>query len=428
MQTGEGGAQVARWDLSGITPKRSAELQTLQGLLRVQLERYINVMGIRHTDSLRPLTQVRYRADGLPDRIAACARRLAAVRGGPGIAGELERLERTTGRPFVSGPELSDAIAAGYRLVTRWVTGEAPVVSRSLPAWQTASGHWRRTVEERAELAAVRMFLDLMGGEGPKIGILGAWVHGSLATLDYVVGYSDFDTLLLLSRETCTDPDRLAQARSVLQRSVSLLFLFDPLQHHGHMVISECDLDHYQEAVFPLELFRHSVGVYSWIPAGTEVRCAEDLGERVRVFLVGVDLIRRWASGCGRGTSGHSLKAFLQMVVLLPALYLQLRDGVYRYKRDTFQFARPDFTEEEWRIIALVTRLRQEWRFRSLLPCGLRRWLARRGNGRALAALHRLESIRSLPAIRAVVGRHCAMDADRLASAMRSRLVRQGVL
>ena len=79
---------------------------------------------------------------------------------------------------------------------------------------------------------------------------------GSVATRDYVRGFSDTETLLVIRRETATDAARLLRLRGLVERSMRSLYRIDPFQHHGHFVISEMDFDYYPQAFVPLVYFR----------------------------------------------------------------------------------------------------------------------------------------------------------------------------
>jgi len=53
--------------------------------------------------------------------------------------------------------------------------------------------------------------------------------------------------------------------------------------------------------------------------------------------------------------------------MLLPALYLQAKEKRGIYKKYSFDLARKDFKEEEWRIMDEVSEIRQNWNY-SLSP------------------------------------------------------------
>ena len=87
-------------------------------------------------------------------------------------------------------------------------------------------------------------------------------VHGSLATLDYSIGWSDFDTFMVIRSDTLQDASRLMELRGRLLQAYGYLTQIDPLQHHGFLVCSEGDLNCYQPSIMPLEVLRRSKNLF----------------------------------------------------------------------------------------------------------------------------------------------------------------------
>src|SRR5512137_1313734 len=76
--------------------------------------------------------------------------------------------------------------------------------------------------------------------------LVGAYLHGSLGT--YEEGpFSDFDALVILKNDVLATPERLSRAAHRIYTAQSIMFDFDPLQHHGWVVLSEADLRSYPE-------------------------------------------------------------------------------------------------------------------------------------------------------------------------------------
>ncbi|GAG65040.1 unnamed protein product, partial [marine sediment metagenome] len=85
--------------------------------------------------------------------------------------------------------------------------------------------------------------------------LINYFVHGSMATLDYVKQWSDVDTLLIIKKETTVNPKELLKLRRYAYESTKYFYQIDPLQHHGHFVLTEIDLLYYPQPYFPLLLF-----------------------------------------------------------------------------------------------------------------------------------------------------------------------------
>src|SRR5690606_24084932 len=70
----------------------------------------------------------------------------------------------------------------------------------------------------------------------------------------------------------------------------------------------------------------------------------------------------------------YALKNLLSQFMLLPALYVQVRDGMGVWKKDSFEKAREDFEPAEWVSMEAVSRIRAAWPAR--LPRLQRRLMA----------------------------------------------------
>lgn len=191
--------------------------------------------------------------------------------------------------------------------------------------------------------------------------LAGACVHGSLAD-GTQVAYSDFDGLVILRHEAFAHPDRLRGICMTLRGLERPMLALDPLQHHGWFVLTEADLAWHCEAYFPAALFRHA----RWLlPGDGEVRLRRrDSRAETRAAFVGLaEAVRRKASRSAPATDMYALKSLLSQFMLLPALYLQARDGHGVYKRDSFALARPDFAPALWAPMDEVSAIRRDWHY-----------------------------------------------------------------
>ena len=87
--------------------------------------------------------------------------------------------------------------------------------------------------------------------------LVGAYVHGSLGTYEEI-SYSDFDALVIVQNRVFASAQKLTKFAKSLSSARSIMYEFDPLQHHGWFVLSEKDLDNYPQYYFPVELFKYS--------------------------------------------------------------------------------------------------------------------------------------------------------------------------
>jgi hypothetical protein len=190
--------------------------------------------------------------------------------------------------------------------------------------------------------------------------IVVAVVFGSLGTREEIP-YSDFDALVVLRRETVDSRVRLVRCARALFRAQKFMFRQDPLQHHGWFVLTEGDLDDYPEHHLPVASLLGGQALCPPDGATLSLRPRLDLPllrDRFRALCSGV----RSISGRITPTSSSYLwKSLLSEFMLLPALYVQVRDGRGIAKKESFGAARVDFTASEWEIMDDVSRVRREW-------------------------------------------------------------------
>lgn len=187
-----------------------------------------------------------------------------------------------------------------------------------------------------------------------------AYVHGSLGTYEEIP-YSDFDALVLLSDSLLRDPGKLSNAAQRLSRARSFMFEMDPLQHHGWFVLTEADFHHYCDAYFPRELFRRAKSLSSTNPEMLQGVARDSTEESRRIFFEVGGALRRSLASRQLVCNCYHLKNALSLFMLLPSLYLQVRDGHGVYKKFSFELARSDFTAAEWRCMDQVSEIRMSW-------------------------------------------------------------------
>jgi hypothetical protein len=203
--------------------------------------------------------------------------------------------------------------------------------------------------------------------------LLGAYVHGSLGSNEEIA-YSDFDALVILSETVLCSPARLALTARRLAYAQTFMLEQDSLQHHGWFVLTPYDLEHFCDAYFPAVLFRYAKSLLS--DKGQKLRlspCDSTYDMRKSFDRLASSIIYNLESGNYRRNL-YNLKGLLSQFMLLPSLYVQVRDGQGVWKGDSFQLARTDFDADLWAIMDYISAIRQNWSV-SLTP--LRRWKSR---------------------------------------------------
>lgn len=193
--------------------------------------------------------------------------------------------------------------------------------------------------------------------------LIGVILHGSVATGEEI-DYSDCDVLAILRREVFESNAKLRHVAWRLFRAKKFMNKFDPLQHHGWFVLSEDDLLTYPEYYLPLEVLRRSKALFP--PEGLKVRLKpifdkEKNRESFQRLSMGV--IRR-LSEVPPIRNLYELKGLMSQFMLLPSLYVQVRDGRGVFKKDSFAAARRDFSVDLWSIMDEVSEIRESWEYR----------------------------------------------------------------
>lgn len=350
-----------------------------------------------------------------PGALARLARLTAALsRKDPGAV-------RATTAALQAGPYGHPAVdaqvlAAGYRDLER-IAAKQP----DGEPWQAVStGIPFSPAAYQSPFASPVLVMAREGAEtlDPAVGL---HVHGSMATRDWIEGSSDLDTLVILPQVVAADSLRLRTVRGQLIRLLRHAYAIDPLQHHGHFVITEADLAWYPPAFFPLDLLAYTTTLTG--PRRVCWRSRTWSAERKTQF---VRPLRYLLDLANRGVWFRSLytwKGFLQTILLLPTNYLSAR-GRQVYKRDSFDLCRAELGET-FAVVDQSTAVRAAG---FLKPPGAawRRWAGVCPNPWHLGAAARLLPIR--PSLYRLLSPDWLQNAATLATTMATRLEREGWL
>lgn len=213
-----------------------------------------------------------------------------------------------------------------------------------------------------------------------KDDLLGAYVHGSLGTCDEIE-YSDFDALVIIKERVISDPERLVVVAERLNASQAIMRDFDPLQHHGWFVLTEADLRSYPDDYFPVELFQYAKSLFPDHGLELDIEPVDSSEDRHRSFDNLSQSILSLLKEDKLPVDLFRLKILLSEFMLLPTLYVQMRDGKGIYKKFSFDAAKVDFSPEDWSIMEEVSLLRESWpRVAAPEPSWFLRLLGKRHN------------------------------------------------
>jgi hypothetical protein len=191
------------------------------------------------------------------------------------------------------------------------------------------------------------------------------YVHGSLATMDYIRDWSDLDTLMILKKETVLNPQKLNELRKRTIQSHKYLFQIDPYQLHGHLLISEFDLNYYSQTYFPSVLLEYSK---SFFGADATIKFAQRDCQLEKLAAFWSDAVCYFIvkainyKSRGKGLRwNREKKLFIHRLLTFPLFYLQAKD-IHVYKKHSFSRAEPDFRDEVWQVIRDATAFMNNWK------------------------------------------------------------------
>ena len=207
-------------------------------------------------------------------------------------------------------------------------------------------------------------------------------IHGSLATQDYSRGWSDFDTFLIISRDTCTNGVAITDLRSKLLSAYKFLTSIDPLQHHGFLLCSEVDLFRYHESILPLPVLEKAKSylgnmTHHFNPIVDIDHNKKHIAMKAKFFKKAGQLgIMQHHAYKGIYLKSHyrnaenglfQLKYLLGNVAFAPCYYAGAM-GQPLYKRDAIDFVKPLLSDASLSFLNSATTVRQEWSKREKFP------------------------------------------------------------
>lgn len=269
---------------------------------------------------------------------------------------------RTAPQHHLSRAEALRVLVAGYRALRPRLaelrTGPVPNwVRRDGPDWlrQTRGdpGHW----------AVERLVRQLEPHLGRSFSTL--LIHGSVASREVIPGMSDLDTLVLLSNDAFAGEAELDRALRILSASHACLLAFNPYMHHSHLLATEMDLQAISISTTPPCLFR--IGA-SWGDWNSAAGLSDSDLDCLMAFRMFDWFYEEWLQHRTALRDAYEVIWWASSLVFLPVLYVQLRDGVDRWKPDAIAEARPHLSAEEIDLLDYVTDLRARCREIPLLP------------------------------------------------------------
>ena len=202
------------------------------------------------------------------------------------------------------------------------------------------------------------------------------FLHGSFATRDYIKGWSDVDTFVILKKSTVTDSRKLRDFRKLALEADHFLAEIDPIKHHGLLYCTDLDLEWYPSNFMPVAVLKQSVS-FTPRPVTITLHCRDARVDVKESFIERSQLFYRAAktgifkhhmyngkylldSIDKNQDAMYQLKYFLGLIMTLPAYFCEAI-GHPCYKADSFQIINDLISKDALEILDCASRIRSDW-------------------------------------------------------------------
>ncbi len=216
-------------------------------------------------------------------------------------------------------------------------------------------------------------------------------VHGSFASKDYIKGWSDLDTFVVLKNEIFEDINQIIKLRKILKKFYIKLLNVSPFQHHGLIVYTEKDLKNYLNGFLPIQALEKSFNLFS--NEKIQMQCVDhkknlslkSLKERLKYLIEGNKIgTYQHHAFKGNGLTTPLIAGKNQMYQLfchigymlnIPILYFDAIGRSIHKKKSFSKFYR---IIQEKKIISLVKnseKVRSEWYKKKVINKKIPKWI-----------------------------------------------------
>ena len=183
-------------------------------------------------------------------------------------------------------------------------------------------------------------------------------IQGSFATEDFIPGWSDLDTLVVLNDFIFTSKDTLLEAREELRKLSLLCYSIDPLTHHLFIFVTEFDISYYPQAMMPLVVYENAMHLVGADEIIFNVR--DDQNEKYEILTKFRNHFQKKIDARDFSKDVSNWKNDLAIGMMIPSLVLQ-GEGIYLYKKYSCDEAKKRFKDIDFSAIDEATLIRYKW-------------------------------------------------------------------
>jgi len=183
-------------------------------------------------------------------------------------------------------------------------------------------------------------------------------IHGSYSDDTYTEA-SDVDDFIIIKKETFESFKNFKKVYYILKMTNLHYQYVDPVQHHGHWIVTEFDLLDYDNSVIPIfVLIKNSFSI------GRKITISYSLVENKKIdgiFNMILDELRCESMKLfANKINIFSLKNLISAVTLLIPLHYQLK-GLDLDKKEAIERAKIEFDMGDLELLEWSTQLRNNW-------------------------------------------------------------------
>jgi len=182
-----------------------------------------------------------------------------------------------------------------------------------------------------------------------RVGIIGAYVHGSFANDDYVEG-SDLDLIYVLSDCVAQEYDKFLSLREALIETMPLFFMIDPLQHHGPYILTERMFHYYLESYLPIDVWKESKRIFG------KPKLEFNVVKSPYHDKLWFEKSREYYNGEIKLDSVYDRKRFVSMATMIPAVTYPYVTGKYTTKAKAIEWFREKYPDSAVMLCELEIR------------------------------------------------------------------------
>ena len=161
-------------------------------------------------------------------------------------------------------------------------------------------------------------------------------VHGSYASKDFIKGWSDLDTMVVLNNKVFKEEQAFNRVRRFFQKLSLVCYRFDLTTHHRFIFLTDFDLNYYSQSILPLVVYENCFDLSSnsnklnFMIRDDYFEKNQSLDDFLEYFgyIAKKPQITSW-----------QLKKQISMLLLMPSLLLQTKN-IYVYKKHSFELTK----------------------------------------------------------------------------------------